>query len=103
MLAIGDVQRNCCAFSRWVDDFGNRFGGGCLESGLGFFQLGFTGLSDRTVDTTGQCRGLGHQDTSPAQGRSGGIDITLLQHDLAALQIGFGELSLVGLQRRIIG
>jgi hypothetical protein len=33
----------------------------------------------------------------------GGIHIAFLQDDLAAAQIGFGQLTLVGLQARIVG
>ena len=74
-----------------------------LQRGLGFFQLGFACLGDGAVDATGQRRGFGHQGAGTAQGSGGGVHVTFLQHDLAAAQVGLGQLPLVLLEGRIVG
>ncbi|MNF98244.1 hypothetical protein D3C84_810990 [compost metagenome] len=100
---IVDIQRDRGAFSRQIDDLGFWLGFGSLQGGFGFFQLGLARLGNRAVDSAGQCRSLGHQRAGTAQGGRGGIHITLLQHDLAAAQIGFGQLPLVLLKGSIVG
>jgi hypothetical protein len=100
---IVDIQRDRGAFSRQIDDLGFWLGFGSFQGRFGFFQLGLARLGNRAVDSAGQCRSLGHQRAGTAQGGRSGIHITLLQHDLAAAQVGFGQLPLVLLKGSIVG
>ncbi|KPX05670.1 Unknown protein sequence [Pseudomonas syringae pv. daphniphylli] len=98
---IADLEFNFRAFCRRIDELGNPSGFGRLQISFGFLQLGLARMSDSAVDATGQCRCLGHQRarTSECVGRR--IHITLLQADLAATQIGFGQTTLKRLEANI--
>ena len=100
---IRKVQRHGGARRCRVDDLGGRLGLSGFQRSFCLVQFGFARMADGAVDATGQRRRLGHQGAGAAQGRGGRVDVAFLQHDLAALQVGFGQLTLVGLKCRVVG
>lgn len=77
------------------------FASAAFNAASALSSFGLAGLGDGAVDTTGQRRGLGHPRTGAGQGRGGSVHITFLQDDLAALQVGLGQLPLILLQAAV--